>query len=68
MFFLFILTEFEAVMGDTTYMRGKRVKKPGIQQQNKYVSHVDWQDQIPAYYPCHRKAIWWYKKTGTRIF
>jgi hypothetical protein len=32
------------------------------------VSHADWQDQIPAYYPCHGKTIWWCKKTGTHIF
>lgn len=52
-------------MIEATNRRGNVKLKPNqIVQYNKFMSGVDRQDQMMAYYPCERKTLRWYKKIG----
>jgi hypothetical protein len=61
---LFILTEFEDVMVDTTVKRGQQ--QWSQKEYSRYYEHVvgvDWQEQILSYLPCEMKTVEWCKKT-----
>ena len=39
-----------------------------VAEYNKFMSGVDFQDQILAHYSCQHKTLRWYKKLGIHIF
>ncbi|XP_052738468.1 piggyBac transposable element-derived protein 4-like [Bicyclus anynana] len=60
---LYISTEHGSEMMETTSKRGSIVVKPmAIVHYNNFMSGVDLQDQMLAYYPVQRKTLRWYKK------
>lgn len=60
---LYISTEYDNKFATIKTKSQKEVLKPEvIVQYNKFMSGVDHQDQLLAYYPCERKTIRWYKK------
>lgn len=66
---IYISTEFENEMVDSSNRRGQIKEKPlPIVQYNKYMSGIDRMDQMMAYYPCSRKTLRWYKKIAIHIF
>lgn len=66
---LFISTEFENVLTETTNKRGQLVTKPlPIIQYNKYMSGIDRKDQMMSYYPCEHKTLRWCKKLFLHFF
>lgn len=59
----YITTEFDNKMGEFKNKRGVISYKPeAIIGYNTFMSGIDRQDQMLAYYPCNRKTIRWYKK------
>ncbi|KAG5865753.1 PiggyBac transposable element-derived protein 4, partial [Gonioctena quinquepunctata] len=65
---LYISTEHENVLQEVTSRSGRMGEKPlPIAEYNEYMSGIDLQDQMMAYYPSHRKTIRWYKKVGIHI-
>ncbi|KAG5881484.1 hypothetical protein JTB14_026541 [Gonioctena quinquepunctata] len=65
---LYISTEHENVLQEVTSRSGRKGEKPlPIAEYNEYMSGIDLQDQMMAYYPSHRKTIRWYKKVGIHI-
>ncbi|KAG5865977.1 hypothetical protein JTB14_011972 [Gonioctena quinquepunctata] len=65
---LYISTEHENVLQEVTSRSGRMEEKPlPIAEYNEYMSGIDLQDQMMAYYPSHRKTIRWYKKVGIHI-
>lgn len=59
----YITTEFGNIMGEFKNKRGVVSNKPkSIIAYNTFMSGIDRQDQMLAYYPCNRKTIRWYKK------
>ncbi|CAH2012125.1 unnamed protein product [Acanthoscelides obtectus] len=65
---LYITTEHGNTLQEVTSTSGNTKMKPTpIAEYNKYMSGIDLQDQIMAYYPSHRKTIRWYKKVGLHI-
>lgn len=60
---LYISTEHGDEMMETTSKRGCVVQKPmAIVYYNNFMSGIDLQDQMLAYYPVQRKTLRWYKK------
>lgn len=60
---LYLTTECENKMIPVANKRGQVTMKPtAIAQYNKFMSGIDRQDQMMAYYPCERKTLRWYKK------
>lgn len=65
---LYISTEHENDLVETFNKRGQSKLKPKpIAEYNRFMSGVDFQDQIMSYYPFTRKTIRWYKKLGLHI-
>nr|CAI5833434.1 unnamed protein product [Callosobruchus analis] len=65
---LYISTEYDNKFAVIQNRRGQEVSKPEvIVQYNKFMSGVDHQDQMLAYYPCGRKTIPWYKKLFVHV-
>lgn len=59
----YISTEFGSEMGIFKNKRNQESEKPSaIIGYNAFMSGIDRQDQMMAYYPCSRKTIRWYKK------
>ncbi|KAJ8965325.1 hypothetical protein NQ314_004211, partial [Rhamnusium bicolor] len=66
---LYISTEFPNTMVTFTNKRAQEKVKPlPILNYNKFMSGVDRQDQMMAYYPCSRKTLRWYKKLAIHFF
>lgn len=66
---LISLTEFENNLATITNKRGEEKLKPvPILEYNKYMSGIDRQDQMMAYYPNTHKTVRWYKKLAIHIF
>ncbi|KAJ8926270.1 hypothetical protein NQ314_021391, partial [Rhamnusium bicolor] len=66
---LYISTEFPNTMVTFTKKRAQEKVKPlPILNYNKFMSGVDRQDQMMAYYPCSRKTLRWYKKLAIHFF
>jgi hypothetical protein len=42
--------------------------KTKTKQYNKYMSGLEWQDQMLSYFLCGKKTIQWHKRTGVHIF
>ncbi|KAJ8933964.1 hypothetical protein NQ314_013679 [Rhamnusium bicolor] len=64
---LYISTEFPNTMVTFTNKRAQEKVKPlPILNYNKFMSGIDRQDQMMAYYPCSRKTLRWYKKLAIR--
>lgn len=64
----YITTEFENEIGVFRNKRGQESEKPvAVIGYNKYMSGIDRQDQMMAYYPCNRKSIRWYKKLFVHV-
>jgi hypothetical protein len=62
---LTISSEYNGELIEATNRRGNVKLKPNqIVQYNKFMSGVDRQDQMMAYYPCERETLRWYKKIG----
>lgn len=65
---LYISTEHDSEMLEVTNKRDQVIVKPSaIVHYNNFMSGVDLQDQMLAYYPCERKTIRWYKKMFIHI-
>ncbi|CAK1596431.1 unnamed protein product [Parnassius mnemosyne] len=65
----YITTEFEDKMLPITNKRGQVAQKPeAIAKYNDYMSGVDRQDQLLAFYPCERKTLRWYLKVAIHTF
>lgn len=62
---LTISSEYNGELIEETNIHGNVKLKPNqIVQYNKFMSGVDRQDQMMAYYPCERKTLSCYKKIG----
>ncbi|XP_045459223.1 piggyBac transposable element-derived protein 4-like [Melitaea cinxia] len=60
---LYLSTEHDDEMLETTSKRGSVVLKPSaIVHYNNFMSGIDLQDQMLSYYPIQRKTLRWYKK------
>ncbi|CAH2090624.1 unnamed protein product [Euphydryas editha] len=60
---VYISTEHGDEMVETTSKRGSVVLKPSaIVHYNNFMSGIDLQDRMLAYYPVQRKTLRWYKK------
>jgi len=60
-----ISSKFKGEMVEATNRRGTVKMKPEtVVQYNRFMSGIDRQDQMMAYYPCERKTLRWYKKIG----
>ncbi|KAJ8913139.1 hypothetical protein NQ315_006057 [Exocentrus adspersus] len=58
----------ENVLREVTSRSGRPKKKSlSIVEYNRYMSDIDLQDQMMAYYPSNRKTIRWYKKVGIHV-
>ncbi|CAK1582148.1 unnamed protein product [Parnassius mnemosyne] len=65
---LYISTEHDDEMVEVASKRGQVLLKPSaIVHYNSFMSGVDLQDQMLAYYPCQRKTLRWYKKLFVHI-
>lgn len=65
----YITSEFEHKMVPVTNKRGQVAQKPeAIAKYNEFMSGVDRQDQLLAYYPCERKTLRWYLKVAIHTF
>ncbi|KAJ8710273.1 hypothetical protein PYW07_009639 [Mythimna separata] len=65
----YITTQYEDRMVPVTNRRGQVTQKPeAISKYNEYMSGVDRQDQLLAYYPCERKTLRWYMKVAIHTF
>jgi hypothetical protein len=63
-----ISSEFDGDITNTSNRFGKLCKKPKmVIEYNRYMSGIDYHDQMLAYYPCQRKTIRWYKKLGIHL-
>lgn len=66
---LTISSEFDGQTVESVNRRGNTVIKPQmVIQYNKFMSGVDFHDQMLAYYPIRRKTLRWYKKLGIHFF
>lgn len=66
---MYITTEFEDRKVPVTNKRGQVAEKPeAIAKYNQYMSGVDRQDQLLAFYPCERKTLRWYLKLAIHTF
>lgn len=66
---LTISSEFDGEIINTTNRLGKQCQMPTmVAEYNKFMSGVDFHDQMLAYYPCQRKTLRWYKKLSIHIF
>lgn len=60
---LYISTEHDNEIMEVTNKKGEVLAKPSaIVHYNNFMSGVDLQDQMLAYYPCEKKTMRWYKK------
>nr|CAH7713333.1 unnamed protein product [Callosobruchus chinensis] len=60
--------EHENVLREVASRSGRTKQKPmPIAEYNKFMSGIDLQDQMMAYYSSNRKTIRWYKKVGIHI-
>lgn len=58
-----ISSEYKGEMVEATNRRGTvKIKPDTVVQYNRFMSGIDRQDQMMAYYPCERKTLRWYKK------
>lgn len=65
----FISTEFQSDVTEYVTKGGETKIKPlSILKYNEFMSGIDKQDQMMAYYPCSRKVLRWYKKLGIYFF
>lgn len=65
----YITTQYEDRMIPVANKRGQITQKPeAIFKYNNYMSGVDRQDQLLAYYPCERKTLRWYMKIAIHTF
>lgn len=65
---MYITTLYDDEVLITTNRRGVEKQKPlAIIEYNKYMSGIDQQDQLLAYYPCERKTIRWYKNLFVHV-
>lgn len=65
----YITTQYENRMVPVANKRGQVTEKPeAISKYNDYMSGVDRQDQLLAYYPCERKTLRWYMKVAIHTF
>lgn len=65
---LAISSEFDGQATETTNRHGNVVIKPKmIIKYNKFMSGIDFHDQMLAYYPIRRKTLRWYKKLGIHV-
>jgi len=66
---MYITTEFEDRKVPVTNKRGQVADKPeAIAKYNQFMSGVDRQDQLLAFYPCERKTLRWYLKLAIHTF
>lgn len=66
---MYITTEFEDRKVPVTNKRGQVSEKPeAIAKYNQFMSGVDRQDQLLAFYPCERKTLRWYLKLAIHTF
>ncbi|CAB3221935.1 unnamed protein product [Arctia plantaginis] len=64
-----ITTQYENRMVPVANKRGQVTQKPeAISEYNNYMSGVDRQDQLLAYYPCERKKLRCYLKVAIHTF
>ena len=64
----YITTEFMDNMIETRNKQNvKKLKPQALIVYNKYMSGVNKQDQMMAYYPCSKKTLRWYKKIFVHI-
>ncbi|CAH2009346.1 unnamed protein product [Acanthoscelides obtectus] len=64
----YISTEFENNMVSVSNKRGiEKIKPLPIVEYNQYMSGIDRQDQMMAYYPSEHKTLRWYKKLVIHI-
>ncbi|XP_026746249.1 piggyBac transposable element-derived protein 4-like [Trichoplusia ni] len=65
----YITTQYKDRMVPVQNKRGQVTQKPeAISKYNDYMSGVDMQDQLLAYYPCERKTLRWYLKLAIHTF
>ncbi|CAK1578001.1 unnamed protein product [Parnassius mnemosyne] len=65
----YITNQYANNMVPVTNRRRQITQKPeSIAKYNTYMSGVDRQDQLLAFYPCERKTLRWYMKIAVHIF
>ncbi|CAG4977377.1 unnamed protein product [Parnassius apollo] len=66
---MYITTEYEERVVPVVNKRGQISEKPeAIAKHNVFMSGVDRQDQLLAFYPCERKTLRWYLKLAIHTF
>lgn len=66
---MYITTEYEDRKVPVANKRGQITEKPeAIAKYNEFMSGVDRQDQLLAFYPCERKTLRWYLKIAIHTF
>lgn len=66
---IYITTQYPERMVQVTNKRRQVREKPeAIARYNDFMSGVDRQDQLLAFYPCERKTIRWYLKVAIHTF
>ncbi|XP_045453770.1 piggyBac transposable element-derived protein 4-like [Melitaea cinxia] len=66
---MYITTEYTDRMVPVANKRGQISEKPeAIAKYNEFMSGVDRQDQLLAFYPCERKTLRWYLKLAIHTF